>query len=62
MRKTACQIYVPYVKLLLQLQVSLKSINSTKRSAPTEAPAVGAKKQRKVLTIAEKIELLDMLK
>ena len=35
---------------------------STKRSAPTKAPALGAKRQRKMLTIAEKVELLDMLK
>ena len=62
MHKTACQIYVPYVQILLQFQVSLKPIISTKRSAPTKAPAVGAKRQRKMLTIAEKVELLDMLK
>ena len=62
MRKTACQIYVPYVQILLRFQVSLKPIMSTKRSAPTKAPAVGAKRQRKMLTIAEKVELLGMLK
>ena len=62
MRKTACRIYVPYVQILLQFQVSLKPIMSTKRSAPTKTPAVGAKRQRKMPTIAEKVELLDMLK
>ena len=62
MRKTACQIYVPYVQILEHFQVSLKPIMSTKRSAPTKAPAVGSKRQRKMLTIAEKVELLDMLK
>ena len=35
---------------------------STKRSAPTKAPAVGAKRQMKLLTIAENVELQDMLK
>ena len=62
MRKTACQIYVPYVQILLQFQISPKPIMSTKPSAPTKAPTVEAKKQRKMLTIAEKVELLDMLK
>lgn len=35
---------------------------STKRSAPTKAPAVAPKRQRKMLTIAQKVGLLDMLK
>ena len=62
MRKTTCQIYVRYVRILLQFQVSLKPIKSTKCSAPTKTPAVGAKRQRKMLTIAEKVEVLDMVK
>ena len=35
---------------------------STKRSAPRKTPAVGPKRQKKTLTIAEEVELLDMLK
>ena len=62
MRKTACPVYVPYVQFLLQFQVSPKPIMSTKRCAATKAPAIGAKWQRKMLTFAEKVELLDMLK
>ena len=35
---------------------------STKRSGPTKAPAAGPKRQRKMLSIADKVKLLDMLR
>ena len=35
---------------------------SVRRSAQTRAPAVAPKKQRKMLTIAKDVTLLDMLK
>uniref|UniRef100_A0A8C5I5H0 HTH psq-type domain-containing protein n=1 Tax=Gouania willdenowi TaxID=441366 RepID=A0A8C5I5H0_GOUWI len=35
---------------------------STECSAPTKAPAVAPNRQRKMLTISQKVRLLDMLK
>ena len=61
MRRTVCLIYVPYMQILSKFQASPKPIMSTKRFATRKAPAVGAKRQRKMLTFAEKVELLDML-
>lgn len=50
------------MQILLQFRVSLNPIMSTKRSGLTKAPAAGPKRQQKMLSIAEKVKLLDTLR
>ena len=56
---------MPNLRSVCSNSLAISSFSKThhvaKRSAPTKAPAVGAKRQ-KMLTIAEIVELLDMLK